>query len=387
MTVTRRQAGHAAWWKSGRSATARLAVVALLAGSGLLATVLPADGGLPAGGVSSTDSQVSLDGETAADVSAGLSMAVMPGSGVEPAAADESAAAAAAVAVAVTYGYDEPTGRLVSTSTVPELKQEALDVTYSYDPAGNVIRVADAPGVSMPNDTQCFRYGHQRRLTDAWTPTSPMPFNCNAAPHLTSIGGVAPYRLRYAYDVTGNRTAEDTYGAGTGGGTWQQSTAYNYPPPGTPQAHAVNEATITTLDGFAQHTYGYDQGGHLTERTLSASTQDLTWSPEGHIESIDDSVEGLTEYVYDADGNRLIRRDPRGTTLYLGSQELRYDNTTQMPLTLCQSGMDYKQRKPRLVVAAARPGPIPLVGCRLSRRCRMVWQRQNFDADHSELSR
>lgn len=38
----------------------------------------------------------------------------------------------------------------------------------------------------------------------------------------------------------------------------------------------------------------------------------------------------VTSYLYDADGHRLIRRDPAGATLYLsGGQELRYDHTTQ----------------------------------------------------------
>ena len=32
---------------------------------------------------------------------------------------------------------------------------------------------------------------------------------------------------------------------------------------------------------------------------------------------------GTTSYIYDADGNRLIRKDPTGKTLYLPGQELR----------------------------------------------------------------
>jgi RHS repeat-associated protein len=231
--------------------------------------------------------------------------------------------------VMVTHTYDEPTGRLVNTAAVPELKTEVLDLTYTYDPAGNVTRIADAPGVTNPNDTQCFRYDHQRRLTAAWTPTSQLPTNCNAAPNLTSIGGVVPYRLDYTYDVTGNRTQEQRYGAGTGGGAWQQTTTYTHPTHGTPQAHTVTQAQVTTPGGAALHTYDYDPAGNLNQRNLVTDTQALSWTPEGQIESIDDSADGLSEFLYDADGNRLIRRDPDGTTVYLGSQELRYDNTTQ----------------------------------------------------------
>jgi RHS repeat-associated protein len=231
--------------------------------------------------------------------------------------------------VKVTHIYDEPTSRLVNTSAVPELKTEVLDLTYSYDNAGNLIRVVDAPEVSMPNDIQCFRYDHLRRLTDAWTPTSPLPFNCSAAPHLTSIGGVAPYRLVHQYDVSGNRQAEHRHGAGTSGGVWQQSTTYTHQTPGTPQAHAVLEAEVSGPGGSALHTYAYDLAGALSERTIAADTQALIWTAEGQVGSIDDSAAGLNEYVYDADGSRLIRRDPGGITLYLGGQELRYDHATQ----------------------------------------------------------
>lgn len=35
-----------------------------------------------------------------------------------------------------------------------------------------------------------------------------------------------------------------------------------------------------------------------------------------------------TTYVYDADGNRLLRKEPGATTLYLGSTELRLDTST-----------------------------------------------------------
>jgi RHS repeat-associated protein len=230
--------------------------------------------------------------------------------------------------VTVTNIYDEPTGRLVNTAAVPELKTEVLDLTYTYDPAGNLTRVADAPGVTNPNDTQCLRYDHQRRLTDAWTATSPLPFNCNAAPHLTSIGGVAPYRLAYTYDVVGNRTAEHRYGAGTGGGAWQQTTTYTHPTPGTPQPHTVVEAQVADPGGTRLQTYTYDPAGQLTDRTKAADIQTLSWTAEGQIESIDDSADGLSRYVYDADGNRLLRRDPDATTLYLGGQELRHDHTT-----------------------------------------------------------
>jgi hypothetical protein len=40
-----------------------------------------------------------------------------------------------------------------------------------------------------------------------------------------------------------------------------------------------------------------------------------------------------TSYVYDADGGRLLRHDPTGTTLYLGGQEIHTDPTGQTAVT------------------------------------------------------
>lgn len=53
--------------------------------------------------------------------------------------------------------------------------------------------------------------------------------------------------------------------------------------------------------------------------------QALTWNAEGRLTKVTDYTTGLkteAEYLYDADGNRLIRADANGTTLYLGSDEL-----------------------------------------------------------------
>src|SRR5688500_12228725 len=58
----------------------------------------------------------------------------------------------------------------------------------------------------------------------------------------------------------------------------------------------------------------------------------MTWDPEGHLETSTDNT-GETQYIYDADGNRLVRRDSTGRTLYLPGQEIRY--TTNTDTTTC----------------------------------------------------
>ncbi len=53
----------------------------------------------------------------------------------------------------------------------------------------------------------------------------------------------------------------------------------------------------------------------------------MTWDPDGHLASAATGG-GTSTYVYDADGNRLLRRDPGSTTLYLGSAELTLNTAT-----------------------------------------------------------
>ncbi|KJY17115.1 hypothetical protein VR46_45000, partial [Streptomyces sp. NRRL S-444] len=71
--------------------------------------------------------------------------------------------------------------------------------------------------------------------------------------------------------------------------------------------------------------YTYDATGNTTKRAEtpgSATSQTLNWGPEGKLTK---TTEGATatDYVYDADGELLIRRDPVGeTVLYAGSNEV-----------------------------------------------------------------
>ncbi|WP_091316846.1 RHS repeat domain-containing protein [Amycolatopsis tolypomycina] len=50
----------------------------------------------------------------------------------------------------------------------------------------------------------------------------------------------------------------------------------------------------------------------------------LDWDTESRLSTVTEGS-SQTSFLYDADGGRLIRRDPTGTTLYLGDQEVRVD--------------------------------------------------------------
>jgi hypothetical protein len=70
-------------------------------------------------------------------------------------------------------------------------------------------------------------------------------------------------------------------------------------------------------------TCAYDATGNTTKRAIGTTTQNLTWDIEGRLANVVDSSKGTTGYLYTPGGDRLLRRDPGGTTLYLPGTELR----------------------------------------------------------------
>lgn len=84
--------------------------------------------------------------------------------------------------------------------------------------------------------------------------------------------------------------------------------------------------TSENAGGLAQtETLTYDATGNTKTRVGGeVGEQEITWDAEGHQKSVkDEETEDLTSYIYDADGNRLIKKDPTvdSTTLYVGSSE------------------------------------------------------------------
>nr|WP_223187809.1 RHS repeat-associated core domain-containing protein [Streptomyces sp. CBMA29] len=67
----------------------------------------------------------------------------------------------------------------------------------------------------------------------------------------------------------------------------------------------------------------YDAIGNTTAITGTSGTTTLTWSPEDELASITPTgATGSTTYLYDADGNQLLRTEPGKKTHFFGSDEL-----------------------------------------------------------------
>ncbi|MFD5114246.1 RHS repeat domain-containing protein [Streptomyces sp. NPDC058391] len=211
--------------------------------------------------------------------------------------------------------YEDGTRRLANTHTVDQTHAgNTSDVDYVYDDTGNVKSITDQ---ANGKDTQCFTYDGYRRLTEAWTPTSN---NCATARSATALGGPAPYWTSWTYKPGGLRDTQTEHKA-----AGNNQTAYGYPAvnaSGTGRPHAL---TSLTVDGGTPKSLEYDEQGNTTKRYgPTGVAQSLTWDIEGELTRLTEGAK-TTDYLYDANGDLLIRRGPGTSVLYLAGQELHYD--------------------------------------------------------------
>ncbi|MFD4788151.1 RHS repeat-associated core domain-containing protein [Streptomyces sp. NPDC058459] len=242
-----------------------------------------------------------------------------------------------------TYDYEKGTDRLTrSVTDVYGATAPAKESNYSYDQAGNVLSIADTANSAAP-DVQCFAYDTRRRLKDAWTPaataataagtgtqgsTVPLdgsgPSACASAPGSGALGGPAPYWKSYETDAIGNRLSDTTHDTGLDA-TKNVTRGYEY---GTAGAlgdgpHQVTKIQEHTPTGDKQWTYEYDEVGSTTKRTIGGDAQSLVWDDSGKLSEVTEAGGSRTSYLYDGSGNRLVRKDPTGTTVYLPGTELK----------------------------------------------------------------
>ncbi|MEU7039325.1 RHS repeat-associated core domain-containing protein [Streptomyces sp. NPDC046237] len=226
--------------------------------------------------------------------------------------------------VTQTLTYETSTRRLIKSTTDRELTGPATpsNITYKYDPAGNITGIRDAQDDGAIVDEQCFTYDWARRLSEAWTSgdaCATKPVNGSGTPNL---GTVDPYWTSWTFTNTGQRATETLHKAGSI--TADTTRTYTYPTTtGEAQAHGVR--SVTAIGGATGiDTYTYDATGNLTKKTPANAgpVQDLTWNEEGKLKTSTTSG-AKTSFVYDAENTRIIRRESAATTLYLpGGQEL-----------------------------------------------------------------
>ncbi|MFD3483892.1 polymorphic toxin-type HINT domain-containing protein [Streptomyces sp. NPDC058665] len=211
-----------------------------------------------------------------------------------------------------TSEYDEHTGALTRAYTDREVAPQRIDDTkYAYDPAGNVTSVATAYGqdATRTTDTQCFNIDALRRITEAWTNTGEQ---CAGTPSTSVVGGQDAYWTSYTFDALGNRKTETQHETASGP-TGDTLRTYAAPEAGT---HNLPKVTQTGTNPH-EATYTYDSAGNTETRKIgTAESQSLKWDDEGHLKSVTQGTAD-SSYLYDTEGQRMIRKDSTGTTLYL----------------------------------------------------------------------
>jgi YD repeat-containing protein len=221
------------------------------------------------------------------------------------------------------YEYEQETLRLKSrTVSRSQGIGPIVDKTsYAYDQAGNPLSVTSEQRETGNAfvDRQCYRYNPLKRLTDAWT----APADCNSSSTPTVTASAGSYWQTFAYDLTGNRT--EVVDHATTSGTDITTRYTNGCSTGCNRTGAQPHTLTETRDGPDPTKFAYDVTGRLLTRTAtSGNNQKLTWDTEGRLAEVvtAGANAGSTKYVYDADGNQLIRRDPGKTTLFAGDTQI-----------------------------------------------------------------
>ncbi|MER7668140.1 DddA-like double-stranded DNA deaminase toxin [Kitasatospora sp. NPDC096128] len=274
--------------------------------------------------------------------------------------------------VVSTQQYDWATGRVINSFLDRQVGTVSPDqISYTYAPSGRITSVTDIQDATT-TDTQCFTYDYLGRLTGAWTDTggtstiadwtdsvgtihgtgnsSKVPGTgacinkdgpATVSPGGRTVGGPAPYWNTYTYDATGNRTGyvqhditgnslNDTTTTQTFGAAKSTNTATTAPNTGggTGGPHALLTSTTSGPASTKAVSYQYDAKGRTSAITDTGGTTTLTWNGEDKLDSLTKTGQvGTTTYLYDADGNQLIRRNPGKTTLNLPTDELTLDTS------------------------------------------------------------
>ncbi|GAA1392376.1 hypothetical protein GCM10009639_23890 [Kitasatospora putterlickiae] len=276
--------------------------------------------------------------------------------------------------VVSTLQYDWATGRVVNSFVDRQNGTVSADQTsYTYTQAGRITSVTNLQE-ARDRDLQCFTYDGIGRLTNAWTDTGgthttadwtdsngekhgtgsstsvPGVGGCDNAngpaavtPGGRTVGGPAPYWNTYSYDAAGNRTGlvqhditgnvlNDTTTTSVFGAAGTRNTPTTAPNTGggTGGPHALLSSVTNGPAGSKTTRYQYDAVGNTTAITDTSGTTNLAWNAEGKPTTVSKTgTAGNTGYVYDADGNQLVRHSPGKTTLVVGTDELTLDTATQ----------------------------------------------------------
>jgi len=237
------------------------------------------------------------------------------------------------------YSYDPATFRMMELKTTRTADNAVLqDLSYSYDPVGNVTSISDAAQQTVYFSNQVvtpnadYTYDAIYRLINAagrehigqltqpqinWDDTlrtnQPLPTDGQA---------MRNYAENYSYDAVGNFLQMVHQAAN---GNWTRTYAYDEPNP-----MPTNNRLTSTAVGSLREPYAYDVHGNMTQMP---HLPQMTWDFKDQLAStqrqVVNNIPGeTTYYVYDATGERTRKVTQAGggartkERIYLGGYEV-----------------------------------------------------------------
>ncbi|HEX2744415.1 MAG TPA: SpvB/TcaC N-terminal domain-containing protein [Streptosporangiaceae bacterium] len=250
------------------------------------------------------------------------------------------------------YTYDPETFRLTGLVTTRPSGAGAGPLqqwSYSYDPVGNITRIADAAQSTVFFANQLvapvadYTYDAIYRLTvargrehlgqapDAPTGSDDTPFRSPVLP--SDAAAMRNYTEYYTYDPVGNISSVRHVAAGGG---WTRTYTYDEPNP----VPANNRLTSTHV-GSLTEPYGYDPHGNMTAMFgLPVLAWDFKDQLQATSKSSGSGPQPATWYRYDPSGKRVRKISfsaagiPQSERIYFGNYEIyrSYDNAGNLAL-------------------------------------------------------
>ncbi|MDO9384542.1 MAG: SpvB/TcaC N-terminal domain-containing protein [Hyphomicrobiaceae bacterium] len=206
-----------------------------------------------------------------------------------------------------TYAYNPQHRRLNDLKAATATNRTFMDMDYGYDPVGNILSLANvapmppSPSISGGQTAYTFGYDDLHQLT------------ASAGTYTTLPNKTEKFTLSLAYDEIHNITSKDQLaGSLKNNNTIQPDKKitydwdYDY---GSTKPHAATH--------IGDRTFLYDLNGNQAgwDSDKSGQKRRITWDEENRIQTITDGP--TSEYKYDEDTNRVIKRRPGGETFYI----------------------------------------------------------------------
>ena len=236
------------------------------------------------------------------------------------------------------YSYDALTFRLIALKTTRAagrngtaaqiFKDEGVvqDLNHTYDPAGNITRIADAALITVFNGQQVdpvgdYAFDPLYRLTDAkgrehvgqsafaFAPPDGnyRDFPFVGASVLNDLQQLRNYTERYGYDPVGN-FQKMAHGTGHGAGNWTRTYAYHETSQLEParNSNRLSQTALQTGSNPPVEAYRYDGHGNMVQMPHLPSMQ---WNFKDELFATSQQVLNAgtpeaTYYVYDVGGQR-----------------------------------------------------------------------------------